>query len=68
MQADLSRKFLSIDYTNEDEVLRFFPTVLLLSSNYVAENDLHFGYYQYPPFEMPESGSKLLSPMTNLLI
>ena len=43
-----------IDYTKDDQILKVYPQLPLLSSKGAAWQGLHLGYYRQPAYETPE--------------
>ncbi len=49
---------LAIDFSRENEVLHILPSAPLLSSQHAQWKNIHLGYYQHSPYELPEIVSK----------
>ena len=58
VKAMPASKSLIIDSTKEDDMLQIYPCTSLLSSKDLGWDGIHLGYYDLPPYSIPEKVSK----------
>lgn len=57
-QKPAASSALLTDFTRDSDVTQVLPSGSLLSSQPGQWNGVHLGYYQHPPYEIPEVASK----------